>query len=126
MKSPTYFHSRSLLWIVIMTGIVVVSTACSEDDSPSPSLSNEAEIISFSFNDFTPPVIADINLEQRLVSAVVPEGTDRSILTPTIVVSDFATVGPGSGVANVFIQDITYTVTAEDSSKKEWIIRVTE
>lgn len=109
-----------------MTGIVVVSTACSEDDSPSPSLSNEAEIISFSFNDFTPPVIADINLEQRLVSAVVPEGTDRSILTPTIVVSDFATVGPGSGVANVFIQDITYTVTAEDSSKKEWIIRVTE
>jgi hypothetical protein len=45
-------------------------------------------------------------------------------LTPTITVSDKATISPGSGVAQDFFSGgVTYTVTAEDGTKKQYVAK---
>ena len=59
------------------------------------------------------------------VALTVPFGTVVASLSPTIVVSDKATVDPASGVAQDFTNSVTYTVTAEDSSTQAYIVTVT-
>lgn len=44
-------------------------------------------------------------------------------VNPEILVSDYASVSPGSGTAVNLDQDVNYTVTAEDGSEKNYIIR---
>jgi hypothetical protein len=50
------------------------------------------------------------------ITKTFPNGTDVTALTPTITVSEGATVSPASGAAQNFSQDVTYTVTAEDGT----------
>jgi predicted extracellular nuclease len=59
------------------------------------------------------------------VAVVMPYGTNVTALTPTIEVSQFATIDPASGVAQDFTNPVTYTVTAQDNSTKAWIVTVT-
>ncbi|WP_299673867.1 hypothetical protein [uncultured Tenacibaculum sp.] len=54
----------------------------------------------------------------------VPEGTDITNLTPEILLSDEAEVTPLSGTPQDFSNPVNYTVTAEDGSKKEFIVHV--
>jgi len=55
----------------------------------------------------------------------MPLGTDVTNLTPTITVSQYATISPASGVAQDFTNPVTYTVTAQDNSTKSWTVTVT-
>lgn len=56
----------------------------------------------------------------------VPVGTDVTALTPTITVSEGATVSPTSGTATDFSSAVTYTVTAEDTTTtKDYTVTVT-
>ena len=54
----------------------------------------------------------------------VNEGTDVTALTPTIEVSEFATVVPASGEVQDFTTQIEYTVTAEDLSTSKYLASV--
>ena len=54
----------------------------------------------------------------------MPYGTDLTSLTPYIQVSNLASVIPNSNSTQDFSRRITYTVTAEDGSEKEYIIIV--
>ncbi|MCG8701910.1 MAG: T9SS type A sorting domain-containing protein, partial [Bacteroidales bacterium] len=54
----------------------------------------------------------------------VAAGTNVSSLTPTISVSDKASVDPASGVSRDFSGVVTYTVTAEDLSTQEWTVNL--
>ncbi len=68
----------------------------------------------------------EINHNEGTIYVFVPYGVDLTKITPTIVLSDNATVVPTSGVQQDFSSPVVYTVTAEDGiSTKEYSITVT-
>jgi len=86
--------------------------------------SAEAEITGFSFTQQTG--VATISSENSRIDIEVAVGTPVTSLTPTIEISDFATIDPLSGVAQDFTNPFVYTVTAEDNTtEKEWTVYVT-
>lgn len=68
---------------------------------------DEANITSFIINGTYTGIIDD---EAKTVSVFVPEALDVSSLTPTIVISDDATILPLSGVPADFTNPVKYTV----------------
>jgi formylglycine-generating enzyme required for sulfatase activity len=62
---------------------------------------------------------------ENTVDALVPPITDISALVPTIVITG-ASVNPDSGAAQAFTDGVgvTYTVTAEDSSTKDYVVTI--
>lgn len=59
------------------------------------------------------------------VLVVMPYGSNLTSLTPTIILPEGNTVSPESGVAQDFTSPVTYTVTAEDDSIKEYSVTAT-
>ncbi len=86
------------------------------------SISSNANISTFSFT--TPSATGTVNTTDHTVSITVPDGTDLSSLTPTITLSQGATISPASGTAQNFSNPVVYTVTAEDASTQTWTVTV--
>ena len=84
--------------------------------------STEKQILSFGFT--YPNVAGVINEGAKTIAVIVPEGTNVTALVPLIIVSDKATVRPGSGVVNSFTHPVAYTVTAEDGSTAVYTVTV--
>jgi hypothetical protein len=91
----------------------------------SSGLSNEAEILSFTLAEQTAPAV--INNAAATVDIEVAYGTDVTGLTPTITISNGASISPQSGVVQNFTNPVSYTVTAEDDATiKIWTVTVTQ
>ena len=81
-----------------------------------------SDILSFVAGDST----WTINADNLTITAVYPAGTDLTALTPTITLSEGATVSPASGEAQDFSEGgVTYTVTAQDGTVKEYTATAT-
>ena len=119
MKLKEQFKLRTILLFVVAFGLVF--TACKDDD-PEPDKSSAKAISTFTFAGLTPPVAGAISGTN--ISVTVPGTTDVTALTPTIVISDLATVSPNTGVAQDFSAPVTYTVTAEDGSAETYTVTV--
>ena len=91
-------------------------------------LSDENDIIDFVLADQTGA--ATIDAGAHTVNIEVSMGTDLATLTPTITISDLATINPLSGVQQDFTgSDVTpfeYTVTSESGLPQIWEVTVTE
>ena len=118
------FKNATLLLLAVFVGFTMSS--CGEDEpEPEPEpLSSEATISSFVFSDLDPAVTATVSGTE--ITATVPHDVDVMSLTPTIAVSDLATIAPASGVARDFSQPVTYTVTAEDGTEVTYTVTVTQ
>ncbi len=69
---------------------------------------------------------ATIDATNHTVAITMPYGTDKTSLTPTITLSDGASVSPASGTAQDFTNAVSYTVTAENgTTTQNWIVIVT-
>lgn len=66
----------------------------------------------------------DIDWQKNTVDAEVPVDTDWTKITPTITVSEGATIYPASGTDVDFTNPVKYTVTAEDGSKVEYVVKI--
>jgi len=77
-----------------------------------------------SFNFESPSVFGAIDDTNNTVTLYVPNGTDVTFITPTIEISEGATIYPNSGEMQDFTNAITYTVTAEDNSQQEYVVTV--
>ena len=88
-------------------------------------LSNK-DITEFSFLDFSPAIIADINNTTKTIVATVPSSADLSKLKPTIKISDKATVSPSSGIITNLSNPVKFTVTAEDATTQIYTVTVTK
>ena len=82
-------------------------------------LSSEKNIVEFSLIDVAGTI------GEGDITVLLPYGTNTSALEPTIVVSDKATVSPGSMEPQDFKDSVLYTVTAEDGSTKEYTVTAT-
>jgi hypothetical protein len=56
----------------------------------------------------------------------VSGATDITSLSPVISISPFANISPASGVARDFTAPVTYTVTAQDATTKQWTVTVSK
>ena len=85
--------------------------------------STKAEILTFSIGNSVTD--ADINAETKTISITMAPGTDLTALTPTITISENATIDPASTPPINFSYPVTFTVTAEDATvKKTWTVTV--
>lgn len=78
--------------------------------------SSSKTIKSFTFNGFSPPIIAKIDSLNYTIKAVLPPNSDISKLTPTIIISERASISPNSGVSLDFSKPVNFKVTAEDGT----------
>lgn len=85
--------------------------------------SSAKNILTFAFNATSPAVKAIVDTTAKTIVALLPAGTDVTRLVPMLTVSEKATVSPATGVAQDFTKEITYTVTAEDGTKKEFLVK---
>ncbi len=69
------------------------------------------------------PVIDQVN---HAVNLEVTAGTDITSITPTISLSQGASISPGSEMAQDFSTNVVYTVTSEDGRDQDWTVTVTE
>ncbi len=84
------------------------------------------DIIEFSFLDFSPAIIADINNVTKTIVATVPSSADLSKLKPTIKLSDRATVSPSSETTTNFSNPVKFTVTAEDATTQIYTVTISK
>ena len=67
-------------------------------------------------------VVGNIDDDAKTVVLDFPAGTDVSHMTPTITISDYATVEPESGVAQDFTSPVYYTVTAMNGTTAQYMV----
>ena len=115
--------------------VTIASATLSGDDAANYTLSLEdapvafanifnidADILGFELAEQTAPAV----FEEQDIAIEVVFGTDVTTLSPTITLSQGATVAPEGGVPTDFTDPVTYTVTAEDGvTTKEWVVTVT-
>jgi hypothetical protein len=66
-----------------------------------------------------------INETDHTIAVTVPYGTSVTSLTPTVTLSEKATVSPLSGTAQNFTSSVVYTVKAENDSTQDYTVTVT-
>jgi hypothetical protein len=76
---------------------------------------SSSHIVFFSIPNQESSVVDTIN---HTVVVTMPYGTNVTSLIPNIIVSDFATISPQSGVARNFTSPVIYTVTSGDGSSE--------
>ena len=69
-------------------------------------------------------VMGSIDHDAGTVSLELPAGTSKRFV-PTIELPQYATVSPASGEVQDFTNPVTYTVTAQNGDKKEYVVTVT-
>jgi hypothetical protein len=84
----------------------------------------EAKISSFIFKGFDTELAANIDEENKTISAVISRDYDITKLTPTINISDLASVTPASETEVDFSEDVIYTVVAEDGTEVNYAVSV--
>ncbi|MDL2262808.1 DUF5018 domain-containing protein, partial [Bacteroidales bacterium OttesenSCG-928-I21] len=65
-----------------------------------------------------------IDADAKTIIIGVASDTDVTALTPTITISESATISPASGVAQDFTNPVSYTVTSESGDEAEWTVTV--
>ncbi|SCH45475.1 Putative glycoside hydrolase [uncultured Clostridium sp.] len=85
-------------------------------------VSQENELLSFSYGS----IQAEINQDRGTIKLQVPDGTNLKKLTPTVKVSDFASVYPESGQAVDFSgsDPVIYTVTSQSGVTNKYRVTV--
>lgn len=81
---------------------------------------DEKKILLFEVDD----VVGLVDEDAKTVRLDFPEGTDVSHLTPTILISTYATITPASGVPQDFTEPVCYTVTAKNGTTAQYQVEV--
>ena len=93
-------------------------------------VSTAKSITAFSFQGLTPPAVGAIDEGAHTIALTVPYGTDVTHLVATFTktggsVKVGSTTQVSGTTANDFTNPVTYTVTAADASKQNYVVTVT-
>ncbi|HHX61810.1 MAG TPA: hypothetical protein GX707_14070 [Epulopiscium sp.] len=88
--------------------------------------STENNILSFVFGQFSPAIECVIDNSTNTIKAVIPWDAEFDIydMTPTLTISDNATVKPSNNTSQSFKVEKEYTVTAEDATTRTYKVNV--
>jgi hypothetical protein len=114
----TTSDGSAVVTATIVNGLTA-STNYTKDFTITVNSSTSKDIISFTFNDLTPPVTGTI--DGTVITVVVPGTTDKTSLEPTIAHTG-ASCSPSG--AQDFTGPVTYTVTAADTSSTIYTVKV--
>ena len=67
-------------------------------------------------------VYGTVDEDSKMVRLDFPAGTDVTRLTPTIIISNYATIEPKSGVTQDFTNPVYYTVTSLSGSTSQYMV----
>ena len=67
-------------------------------------------------------VYGTVDEDTKIVRLDFPAGTNVTHLTPTIIISNYATIEPESGVAQDFTNPVYYTVTAMSGATAQYMV----
>lgn len=67
-------------------------------------------------------VYGTVEEDNKMVRLDFPAGTDVTHLTPTIIISNYATIEPKSGVTQDFTNPVYYTVTAMSGATAQYMV----
>lgn len=101
-----------------------INTNPTQNTTPSQTSVQSSEKLITSFNFQNPTATGVINQTSHTITITVPPITDITKLTPTIGISDNATISPASNVQQDFTNPVAYLVTAQNSSTQEYIVTV--
>lgn len=110
---------KLIVFCMLITSIVAVFTACSDDDNFSDAAPDYSQSIiqSFKIGD----KYADINHTTGTITMTLAAGTDLSSLSPEIRVPESASVTPGSGTELDFSAGaVTFEVSAENGAHRTY------
>ncbi len=82
------------------------------------------DILTFTFADFSPAIVAKIDPATKTITATVPATADLTKLKPTITLSDRAIVNPASATVVDFTKAVNFTVMAEDAGTQVYAVTV--
>lgn len=106
---------KSKFMVMILICGLLEFTACNSD------ISSSSEITSFFIT--SPEIIGTIDTANHTITVTVPYGTDVTALVPAITYTG-RSIRPASGAAQNFTGAVTYTVTAEDATAKDYTVTV--
>lgn len=99
--------------------LVFCMNACDIENEPYiQGAEDEKQILKFEVEG----VVGNIDENAKTVVLDFPAGTDVSHLTPTITISNYATIEPESGVAQDFTNPVYYTVTAMNGTTSQYMV----
>lgn len=103
---------------IVLLSFVFIS--CGENETPVVSKSSSKQITSFIVND----IRGIVNETNKTITLNLFKDTDLTALKPTIGLSPKATINPASEATQDFTNEVIYTVTAEDESTTQYLVRV--
>jgi hypothetical protein len=110
---------KKYLHYLLISLIFIFGLSCKKENEKS----SEKEILSFTVEEQIDEAI--INSEQATVAVLVSDSTNLSSLTPEITISEKASIEPESEETVDFSHGaVTYTVTAEDNTTKDWDVTI--
>lgn len=110
---------RILRMMSAIAALVMAMSACDVEKEPYiQGAEDEKYLLEFKVDS----VVGVIDEDARIVVLDFPGGTDVSHLTPTIMVSTYATVEPESGVVQDFTDPVYYTVTAMNGTTSMYMV----
>lgn len=107
--------------LTLILATVIMFNSCQKEKDLEKEKSTNKEILTFNISSTD----GDINESEHTISLTVPYGTDVSALQASISISSEATIYPKTVTVQDFSSPVTYTVTAEDGSKQDYIATIT-
>lgn len=95
--------------LFLMIAYIFLAACSSDEDSVEQPV--KLEISSFSFDQFNPIVIAEINQETKVINAIVPFDADLKSLAPSVVATQGATITPPPGFIYDFSNGLDFKIT---------------
>lgn len=111
--------------VIILLGLILIN--CSKDDNPKQEaliLSSENKIISFKIKVKEAEFNGVIDQSNKTILVTVNNIDLSKPIFPIIEISAKATISPSASTAQIFNQDLQYTVTAENGDKAVYNVTV--
>ena len=108
------------LVILLFIGLIILTLSCKKDDDGGDYDKSGKLIITFKIES----ILLDVSVDQVLhkIDFNIPPSVTLTNVTPSIKVSQGASINPSSGQPIDLTEPVIYTVTAEDGSTSEYTV----
>ena len=135
-RKKTWKSIITLLSFLLLTGTAALITSCEDEvvdrfvdipgDTVTVNISGLNQIIAFQVEEFSTDTVLEAAIKEDSLIVYWPSSIKPAptTISPTILVPEGASVTPASGESVPFVTGTTFTVTAEDQSERQYVLKV--